>query len=182
MSALVLQGEMEQTAERKESIAQSPMAKLCESQMANKNNLLPACRNVTEMANNLDRYHLKITSNSVPESFKNWTYMDIYSVARHWLHPYVSENIYPQKPEQNAVDIIININERSTALNMTVETPMMNANFTNVILNQLTKSLLNMNPQLSTLDRLGSSALPLYYERKFIILHNSESHTRHIQY
>jgi alpha-N-acetylglucosamine transferase len=166
---------MEQSKKRKQSIADSPMAKLCESQMTKKNYLLPACRTVTRMANNLDQYHLKITSNKVPHVIKNLTYTHIYSAARNMLYPYVTENIYPQDPQRDAIHIIANKDEQSTALNITMETPIMNVNFTNVLLNQLASSLLEINPMTSAMDRLGKLALPLYYERKFMILKDART-------
>jgi hypothetical protein len=161
---------MEQTKRRQKSIADSPMAKLCESQMTKKNYLLPACRNVTQMANNFDQYHFKLTFNRVSEATKNCTYTKLYSAARNMLYPYVTENIYPQNPQQDAIDIIVNMNEQSSALNVTMETPTMNVNLSNVLLNQLTRTLLNINPQSSAMNRLGRQALPLYYERKFMIV------------
>jgi hypothetical protein len=61
ISRTSLQGKMEQSLVFKQSIAESPMAKLCEAQMHEGNHLLSACRNVTEKANILDlhRFTLK---------------------------------------------------------------------------------------------------------------------------
>lgn len=145
------------------------MAKVCESQMNKKNYLLPACRNVTHAANNLDHFHFKIMFNNVPNVLKNGTYK-LYSMARRWLYPYVTENIYPQNPEENTIRVIANINEHSTALNVTMETPAMNVNFTNVRLNPWTQALLEINPAQSVIDRIGNAMAPLYHNREYISL------------
>jgi hypothetical protein len=141
------------------------MAKLCELQMMKNNNLLPACRNVTESANNLDQYRLKITSNNVTEAQKNNTYK-LYSMARYLVYPYATENIYRQSTRDDTIDITVNLNEQSTALNMTMETPLLNVNVINVRLNKLARTLLNVNPASTVMDRIGKSVLPLYYKRK----------------
>jgi len=160
---------------RQKSIANSPMAKLCESQMNKKNYLLPACRNVTQAANNLDNFHFKIKFNNIPDVLKNGTYK-LYSMARSWLYPYVTENIYPQNPEENAIRVIVNINEQSTALNVTMETPALNVNFTNVRLNQRTRALLDINPAHSVIDRIGNTWSPLYHNREYISLSYQHRH------
>jgi hypothetical protein len=165
---------MDQSKTRQESIANSPMAKLCDSQMNKRNHLLPACRNVTQAANNLDHFHFKIKFNNMPDVLKNGTYK-LYSLARRWLHPYVTENIYPQKPEENAIDVTVNINEQSTALNVAMETPAMNVDFTNVRLNPWTQALLDINPAHSVIDRILNTMSPLYHNREY----NSRSFHHH---
>jgi hypothetical protein len=162
---ITLQGQLEQTKKRQKSIAESPMAKLCESQMMKKNYLLPACRNVTESANNLDQYRLQIALNNVTQFQKNNTYV-LYSMARHLLHPYAMENVYPQNTREDTIDITVNLNEQSTALNMTMETPLLNVNLINVRLSKLARTLLNVNPARTLMNRIGRNVLPLYYERK----------------
>jgi hypothetical protein len=159
---------MEQSHKRKESIANSPMAKLCKSQMNMKNHLLPACRNVTQAANNLDHYHFKIMFNNIPDVLKNGTYK-VYSLARRWLYPYVTENIYPQNPVKDAVHIIVDINEESTALNVTMETPAMNVNITDVRLKPCAQALFNMNPAHTIVERIGCTMSPLYHNREYTV-------------
>jgi hypothetical protein len=166
---------MEQSQMRRESIANSPMAKVCESQMKKKNHLLPACRHVTQAANNLDHFHFKVKFNNIPDVLKNGTYK-VYSLARRWLYPYATENIYPPNPEENAVDITVDINEQSSALNVTMETPALNVNFTNVRLNPWTQALLNMNPAQTVVERIGNTMSPLYNNREYISLSYDHHH------
>ena len=163
---------------RQNSIANSPMAKMCESQMNKKNHLLPACRNVTQAANNLDQYHFKIMFNNMPDVLKNATYK-LYNVARRWLYPYITENIYPPHPQENEIDITMNINEHSTALNVTMETPAMNVNLNNVRLNPMAQALLNVNPARTVIDSIGNAMSPLYYSREYIILSHHHHHHHH---
>jgi len=173
-----LQGEMEQSKMRQKSIANSPMAKLCESQMNKKNYLLPACRNVTQAANNLDHFNFKIKFNNIPDVLKNGAYK-LYSVARSLLYPYVTENNYPQNPEENSINVIVDINKKSTALNVTMETPAMDVNFTNIRLNLWTRALLDINPAHSLINRIGNSISPLYHNREYISLSYYHRHQVH---
>jgi len=166
---------MEQSKLRQKSIANSPIAKLCESQMNKKNHLLPACRNVTQAANNLDNFHFKIKYNNIPDVLKNGTYK-LYSMARSLLYPYVTENIFPKNPEENTIRVIVNVNEQSTALNVTMETPTMDVNFNNIRLNLKTRAFLDINPAHSLIDRIGNSVSPLYHKRKYI---SQSYHHRH---
>jgi hypothetical protein len=160
-----LQGQLEQTKKRQNSIAGSPMAKLCESQMTKKNHLLPACRHVTGSVNNFDQYRFQIALNNVTEFQKNKTYM-LYSMARHLLEPFTKENVYPQNTREDTIDITVNFNEQSTASNITMETPLLNVNLINARLNKLASTLLNINPARTVMNRIIRNVLPLYYERK----------------
>jgi hypothetical protein len=144
------------------------MAKECESQMSQKNNLLSACRNVTEKANILDLLHFTLKYSNVPNALLNSTYIS-YAAIRHLAYPYVTENIFPEDPQENQVEIYVRLNNNSSAFNLSIEAPLMNVNFTNVRLNPLVASLLQVNPQLPIVDRIGKLASPLYYERKIIL-------------
>lgn len=159
---------MEQTKKRQKSIADSPMAKLCESQMMKENHLLPACRIATESANNLDQYRLKIALKNVTEFQKNNVYM-LYSMARDLLRPYSTENAYPQNTRGDTVDVTVNLNEQSTALNVTMETPLLNVNLTNVRLSKPARTLLNINPAETVMNRIGRTVFSLYYECKLCV-------------
>jgi hypothetical protein len=159
---------MEQSIYFKQSVAESPMAKECERQMNQGNNILSACRNVTEAANQLDRHNLQLTYKNIPASWLNATYK-AYSLVRHWAYPCVTENIFPPNPKENQVEINIKLNANGTALNASIEAPLMNVNFTNVRLSPLAATVLQINPQTSVIDRIGKAASPLYYERKYIL-------------
>lgn len=160
---------MEQTFAFKQSIAESPMAKLCEAQMHEGNNLLSACRNVTEKANILDLHKFTLKYKNIPDSWINNTYK-AYSAIRHSAFPYVTENIFPPNPQPNQVQLTVKLNKNSTAVNVSIEAPMMNINFTNVRLHPLAAALLQQNPDNSVADRIGNAMSPLYFQRKFIVV------------
>lgn len=160
---------MEQTFAFKQSVAESPMAKLCEAQMHEGNHLLSACRNVTEKANILDLLKFTLKYNNIPDSWINNTYK-AYSAIRHSAFPYVTENIFPQNPQPNRVQLTVKLNKKSTAVNVSIEAPMMNINFTNVRLHPLAAALLQQNPDKTVVDRIGKAMSPLYFQRKFIVL------------
>jgi hypothetical protein len=156
---------MEQSFAFKQSVAESPMAKLCESQMREGNNLLSACRNVTEKANELDLHKFTLKYDNIPDSWINNTYK-AYSAIRHLAFPYVTENIFPPNPKPNQVQVKAQVNNNGTAFNVSIATPMMNINFTNVRLNPLAAAVLQYNPDDSVADRIGNAMSPLYYQRK----------------
>jgi hypothetical protein len=160
---------MEQTLAYKKSVAESKMAKLCEEQMREGNNLLTACRNVTKKANILDLHKYTLKYNNIPYSWINNTYK-AYSLIRQSAFPYVTENIFPPNPQPNQVQFTVKLNKNSTAVNVSIETPMMNINFTNVRLHPLAAALLQLNPDKSAADRIGKAMSPLYYQRKFIVV------------
>ncbi|PNF34468.1 hypothetical protein B7P43_G11248 [Cryptotermes secundus] len=174
-ATVMLNGQLELTNKRQKYIADSPMAKLCESQMMEGNYLLPACRIATESANNLDQYRLKIALNNVTEFQKNNVYI-LYNMARDLLRPYITENAYPQNTRDVTVHVTANLNEQSTALNMTMETPLLNVNVTNVRLSKLARSLLNINPAKTVMERIGRTVSSLYYEPS-CVLDTTEANT-----
>jgi len=160
---------MEQTLAFKQSVIESPMAKLCEEQMHEGNNLLSACRNVTERANILDLHKFTLKYKNIPDSWINNTYK-AYSAIRHYAFPYVTENIFPPNPQPNQVQLTVKLNKNSTAVNVSIEAPMMNINFTNVRLHPLAAALLQQNPDYSAVERIGNAMSPLYFQRKFIVV------------
>jgi hypothetical protein len=167
---------MEQSFAFKQFVAESPMAKLCESQMREGNNLLSACRNVTEQANVLDLHNFALKYNNIPDSWINYTYK-AYSVLRHLAFPYVTENIFPPNPKPNQLQVNVRLNNNITAVNVSIETPIMNINFTNIRLNPLAAALLQHNAEDSAADRIGNAMSPLYYQRKFIVASHSSFST-----
>jgi hypothetical protein len=157
---------MEQSPELKKAIAESPLAKECLSQMKQSNNLLSACRNVTELASRLDQHNFTLNYKNMCTPALKGLYR-VYAVIRHLLYPYVSENIFPINAPEKEVQIRVKINPNSTAFNVTIRAPIMDVNFTNVRLNPLTASLIQLNPDTRAMDRIAKEMSPLYFERKF---------------
>jgi hypothetical protein len=159
---------MEQSLELRQALAESSLAKECESQMNQGNNLLSACRNATEIASRLDQHNFTLNFSNIPTPSLRNVY-SVYSVIRHLLYPFHSENILPLNPPQNEVQISVQMNQNSSALNVTIRAPIMDINFTNVRLSPLVASLLQLNPDNTALDRIAKQISPLFSQRKFIL-------------
>jgi hypothetical protein len=168
ISSISLQGKMEQSLEFRQAVIDSPLAEECESQMNQGNNLLSACRNATEIANRLDQLNVTLNYSNIPTSFLRKVY-SAYSAIRHLLYPFHSENILPLNSPQNEVQISVQLNKNSSALNVTVKAPIMDINFTNVRLSPLAASLLQLNPANTALHRIAKQISPLLSQRKFIL-------------
>jgi hypothetical protein len=158
---------MEQSRELRKAVAESPLAKECEFQMKQGNNLLPACRNVTEIASRLDQLNFTLNYTNVPVGCLRKSYK-AYTIFRHLLYPYMSEDIFPLNSPQNGLQISVKLNTNSTALNITVKAPAMDVNFTDVRLTPLEASLLQLNPDSTALERITKEMSPLFSERKLI--------------
>lgn len=61
----LLQGDLEQTHERKQYVQQHPLSQLCEHQMQQGNYIQPACRNMTARANYMDHYNFNVEYHKV---------------------------------------------------------------------------------------------------------------------
>jgi hypothetical protein len=158
---------MEQSLEFRQAVAESPLANECESQMNQRNNLLPACRNATEIASRLDQHKFTLNYRNIPTPYLKKIY-SVYTVIRHLLYPYFSENILPSDSPQNEVQISVQLNKNSSALSVNIKAPIMDVNFTNVRLSPLAASLLQLNPNSKVLHRIAKQISPLNSQRKFI--------------
>jgi hypothetical protein len=159
---------MQQSLQLKQAVANSAIAGECQKQMSQGNYILSACRNVTELASQLDQLSFSLKYSNIPPSFLNNTYK-AYGIIRHLYYPYITENIFPPNPIQNQVEINLQLNANGTAFNVSMEAPLMNVNVTNVRLSPLAASLLQINPATSALDRIGKNLSPLFFQRKFIL-------------
>ncbi|XP_049954906.1 vitellogenin-1-like [Schistocerca serialis cubense] len=74
----------------KVQIGKSGIAKKCREQMREGNNILYACRNVTEESGLLDYFSVKGSFDDLSLGFINSTYQ-VYSYVRHLLYPFISE-------------------------------------------------------------------------------------------
>jgi hypothetical protein len=159
---------MEQSLEFRQAVAESPLAKECESQMNQGNNLLSACRNATELANRLDQQNFTLNYKNIPTPALQKIYR-AYTVIRHLFYPYFSENIFPSNSSQNEVQISVKMNQNSSALSVAIKAPIMDVNFTDVRLSPLEASLFQLNPTSNALDRIAKQISPLLSPRKFAL-------------
>jgi hypothetical protein len=159
---------MEQSLELRQAVAESPIAKECESQMNQGNNLLRACRYATETATRLDQHTFMFNYRNIPTPALKEIY-SVYTVIRHLLYPYFSASILPPNSLQNEVQISAKVNNNSSALSVAIQLPIMDINFTDVRLCPLAASLLQLNPNSNALDRIAKQLSPLYSQRKYIL-------------
>lgn len=158
-SANKIQGKakMQQTEELKDRIRNDPMAKLCAEQMDQGNNLLPACQNLTDRANTLNRFDATIEFDKITEHFKNQTNKWA-NWARQWAYPYLSEDI-THNGQKNKIQIQALLNNNMRYANLTIETPENLVQLRQVRLQPWAQTILTVNPNLNMWERVQRDTL-----------------------
>ncbi|XP_063218666.1 uncharacterized protein LOC134528927 [Bacillus rossius redtenbacheri] len=155
---ITAQAKFSQSKERQEYVSQNPMAKLCESQMAEGNNALPACRNVTAEANYMDQLDVHIKYNHLPVVLKNITYKS-YSHLLYLLYPYVDEDVFSEDLVQNQIKLKAKLSPNLKELNVSLESPIVNANLEHFPLGPVSRQLLAVHPVYWAAERFSRVAL-----------------------
>ncbi|KAL1130709.1 hypothetical protein AAG570_011950 [Ranatra chinensis] len=153
---------MEQSKSRVQYVQNQPLAKLCEQQMDEGNQILPACRNITARANYLDQYSFDIKFDKVPAYAKNISYA-AYSVLRHMGYLHVSENFVDPDNEKGKVSVDVAFAPSLKSLNVSIDTPAFSAEFTNVSVNPWVRPLIVSHPEYDLSERLLHKALTAQY-------------------
>nr|CAD7414698.1 unnamed protein product [Timema poppensis] len=153
-SQIVVNGTVEQSYQRRRFVKHSPMAKLCESQMNEGNYGLPACRNVSIEANYRDRLEFSVHYENLPTDLKNLTYK-AYQIARYLGYNYMGENIFSSHNLGEKVVFEGNLNPSLRAINVTIKSPIGDAEFIDVPLNPYVVPLLPVHPTMGSLERLS---------------------------
>nr|CAD7615408.1 unnamed protein product [Timema genevievae] len=153
-SQIVVNGTVEQSSQRRRFVKHSPMAKLCESQMNEGNYGLPACRNVSIEANYRDRLEFTVHYENLTSDLKNWTYK-AYQIARYMGYNYMGENIFVSHNLSDKVAFEGNLNPSLRAINVTIKSPIGDAEFIDVPLNPYVVPLLPVHPTMNSLERLS---------------------------
>nr|CAD7427031.1 unnamed protein product [Timema monikensis] len=153
-SQIVVNGTVEQSYQRRRFVKHSPMAKLCESQMNEGNYGLPACRNVSIEANYRDRLEFSVHYENLPTDLKNWTYK-AYQIARYLGYNYMGENIFASHNLKEKVAFEGNLNPSLRAINVTIKSPIGDAEFIDVPLSPYVVPLLPVHPTMGSLERLS---------------------------
>nr|CAD7573376.1 unnamed protein product [Timema californicum] len=153
-SQIVVNGTVEQSYQRRRFVKHSPMAKLCESQMNEGNYGLPACRNVSIEANYRDRLEFSVHYENLPTDLKNLTYK-AYQIARYLGYNYMGENIFSSHNLREKVVFEGNLNPSLRAINVTIKSPIGDAEFIDVPLNPYVVPLLPVHPTMGSLERLS---------------------------
>nr|CAD7460130.1 unnamed protein product [Timema tahoe] len=153
-SQIVVNGTVEQSSQRRRFVKHSPMAKLCESQMNEGNYGLPACRNVSIEANYRDRLEFTVHYENLTTDLKNLTYK-AYQIARYMGYNYMGENIFVSHNLSDKVAFEGNLNPSLRAINVTIKSPIGDAEFIDVPLNPYVVPLLPVHPTMNSLERLS---------------------------
>ncbi|MDD9338893.1 MAG: hypothetical protein PV362_04390 [Providencia heimbachae] len=170
---------MEQSEERKEYIRRLPLAKQCEEQMQHGDYQLPACQNMTAQANFMDLYTLSADFQNISPQAKNVTYK-IYNAIRQWTNLYLSENIIDVQNKENKVELLARFGLDYSALNATLRTPHMMAQWTNMRVHPWFRPIVSMHPTMSVIERLGQKVLRGQYARKYCLHINSKFYQFHL--
>ena len=168
---VTLKGKMEQSNDRRNYLAEQPLAKVCKHQMEQGNYQLPACQNVTNRASVYDRYSI----NADFENLSTQTKINAqraYALARHYGFSYVQEDVVKyQGPGPHKASINIRFAPNLRSANVTLEAPTHGAKWTNLRVPAAAKYALAAHPAFNIVDRLGAYATKYNYNRKFINYH-----------
>ena len=144
---------MDQSSRRRDYVKQLPLAQLCEQQMNNGDNIQFACYNATNAAGYLDRYQVEINYEKLTPFWKNVT-VKAYSAARALGWAYLDENwVNPSHQSQGKVSVNVQFAPNLQSVNVSMLTPVHEATFYNIRVNQALRPLLaaNLVRQPSTL-------------------------------
>uniref|UniRef100_A0A8D9ESY8 Vitellogenin-2 n=2 Tax=Cacopsylla melanoneura TaxID=428564 RepID=A0A8D9ESY8_9HEMI len=164
-----IKARLEQSEERKQYIANHPQAEQCRKQMEQRDNALPACRNITARANALDQYSFTVKYEKIPQRLMNATYQ-IYKLARYAGFPYNSENVVDVNNQANQLKLRVNFAEDHQSANVSIEAPHANAEFKNLPVPHMAKHILIINAQYDIDERIGYAALNGQYNRKYFTI------------
>lgn len=165
---IAIKAKLDQSEARKEYINKHPQAEQCRKQMEQRDNNMPACRNMTARANSLDEYTLSIKYEKIPQRLTNATYK-LYELARHVGFAYNSENIVDVSNPSNQMKVRVNFADNHDSVNVTIEAPHANAQFKNLPVPALAHHIFIQHPQFSIDERVGYFALNDQYTREYIL-------------
>ncbi|KAJ8886563.1 hypothetical protein PR048_012775 [Dryococelus australis] len=166
-----------QSEDRRQYISQHPMAQLCESQMNEGNNALPACRNVTAEANYMDQLEILLSYYNIPVSVKNATYK-FYSWLHSYTYPYIDENVFEENFIQNNIRVISKLSTDLKELNVFLESPIGNAKLEDFPLGPIVGPLFAVHPVYSAPERVSRVILADQFNEQNILL-QLQNYTRY---
>nr|UJZ92574.1 vitellogenin [Scaphoideus titanus] len=150
-------GKMQQSNTRRQYLEQSPLAQKCKQQMQEGNTVQYACRNVTSQANLLDQYKLSVHFDKIPASLRNATYK-AYAALRYAAYQYVNEDLISANNPSNKIELEANFAPDLKSVNVSVDAPLLSAEFNNVRLNRFVTPLVVMHPEYSPLQMYAQEA------------------------
>uniref|UniRef100_T1IB40 Uncharacterized protein n=1 Tax=Rhodnius prolixus TaxID=13249 RepID=T1IB40_RHOPR len=149
-----VQGTLKQSESRRHYLEHHPLTALCKRQMAEGNYLLPACRNATASANYFDQYKFTFNYEGVPDFVKHYLYKG-YTVVRYFANHYVTENFVTTTGKESQLDVGVRFTNDLSAVNVSVETPVLYTEFTNLYVEDWVAPLVVVHPEYDFFDRFG---------------------------
>ncbi|XP_046741037.1 vitellogenin-like [Diprion similis] len=171
-----VKGKWEQSAELRNYLRQHPLAKQCAGQIEKGDYALPACRNMTTRANHMDEAHFTIEYKNVPRSAQNAT-ISVYRAAQFMAYENAYENtVDPKDQEKGRIDIDLEFSEDFDFMNVSINAPAMDANFTDIEISSWAQPLFAVHPVQSAAQRLGRRAMYGQYN-PVCVLDNNHANT-----
>ncbi|XP_055857779.1 vitellogenin-A1-like [Episyrphus balteatus] len=143
---------MDQTNNYQQQLLQSPISQECERQMREEgNNQMPACLKATYQANLLDQFHIIAETEQPTSDVKSFA-QSIYSVLNHWGY-YNNKLDQSKKGQPGKLDAKINFDVRQHLMNMTIQLPTGQQNFTGLPIPRNARYLLAVHPGMNLEER-----------------------------
>ena len=147
-----LKAKMEQTESRRQFLEHSGYAHECKNEMQQGNTALYSCRNMTVQANLLNKYRISAQFDKIPQSIKNATYK-AYAALRYAAYQYVREDLISPNNPSNKIDIDVNFAKDLKSVNVSLNAPLLTAEFQNVRLDrEYVAPLVVAHPEFSPLE------------------------------
>jgi len=156
-----VQVQMERSEGQKQQTEQSQEAKQCRQDNRQGQELSPSCRNATLQAATLNEYDIKIEYQQISDALKNASYQleDLVTAA---LYPYMSQDRLNVQNQQGQIKIHAHVhqsNDEDDYLNVRIEKPSANIDFTAIPLSQEAEIAFPLNARQSILSRAQDYAL-----------------------
>ncbi|XP_046429082.1 vitellogenin isoform X1 [Neodiprion fabricii] len=171
--SIEVKGKWEQSSELTDYLRQHPMAKQCAGQMEKGDYALPACRNMTARANHMDEAHFTIKYKNIPATAQNMTF-SAYRAAQYFAFENAYENVVdPKDQEEGRIDVDLEFSNEFDSMNISINTPAMDANFTDIEITHFARPLFAVHPVHSAAQRLGRKAMYGQYNPQCVVDNNS---------
>ncbi|XP_055922367.1 vitellogenin-A1-like [Eupeodes corollae] len=164
---------MDQTEKYQTKLLQSQIAQECERQMREEGNKqMSACLKATYLANLLDQFHVIVDVEQPTSDVKNFA-QSIYSVLNHWGY-YNNRVDQSKKGESGKLDAKINFDVVQKLMNITIQLPSEQQNFTGLPIPHNARYLFAVHPgmTLKELDMNRNSEVCVIDQSKILTFDN----------
>ncbi|XP_017778650.1 PREDICTED: vitellogenin-like [Nicrophorus vespilloides] len=145
---------------RRRFLKNHPRSQECRREMEQENYQLPACANMTQEANLLDRVQVHVQFENMSQNMRNMTYK-LYNAIRYMGYYNLDENrVDPQNDvKENQIEMEARFDADFQAVNVSFKTQEMNSRFENVRLNKWVKKIVVGHPVFTKKQRVMSEIL-----------------------